>query len=148
MHGSVPQLSREKPKSGQEPRERCRHSTHHQGDHYRKPVCDLIGGFYQDNGQANRHADHSSQERCRTNQSKGPRVDVVQPNVAREQAHTALTSGQSHQESSKLKQRPTAHAHNAPFEEIGDQASKGSPAKQRRYKETTGHSNPIRPAGE
>lgn len=58
--------------------------THHEGDHDREPVADLIGGLDQDDGEADGHADHPAQEGSGSHQRKGPRIDVVQADVAEE----------------------------------------------------------------
>lgn len=62
-----------------------RGSAHHQSDHNGKPIGDLIGRFNQDDSETDRHPHNPTQESRRTNQGKGPRIDVAQSNVAGEE---------------------------------------------------------------
>lgn len=57
-------------------------STHHQSDHNGEPVSNLVGGFDQDDSEADGHADDPAQESCGTDQGEGPRIDMAQADVA------------------------------------------------------------------
>lgn len=67
--------------------------THHQRDHNRKAVGDLICRLDQDDCEADGHPYDPTQKGCRTDQGKGPGVEVAQSDVAGEEKQSRAQTG-------------------------------------------------------